>query len=122
VSQESAHILSHIAAFAFCCWMLGHSKYPTSRLKIFRWIRQEVGPFALALVIIRYLTQVYAQADSGALINRNAVIGLALGAVFWLELRKDPDDDERWKRRRRQLGRLVRTATGRLIIAPDGAR
>lgn len=109
-------------------WTFGHSRAAPARIPYVgpfcRWVRQEIGPFAPALVIARYLLVVYADAGRGAggLIDTNAVLGLVAGAVFWWAARNDPDDDDRWKRRRRRLAQVVRSERGRLVVAPATSR
>jgi hypothetical protein len=110
-------ILGCINLVAMIGYMLGHSTLASPRLRSLRRIRQEIKPFVLPIIIIRYLAQVTAQADDGALINTDALLTLTIDVWFWLRYRRD-DDDDRWRRRRREAGRLVRTAAGRLTISP----
>ncbi|GAA2516496.1 hypothetical protein [Winogradskya humida] len=110
MDHNIAAVEYQLATVLFLAWTVGHSRLraPVAALRwlwpVMHHVRQELAPFIAPLIAGRYLARVYAELG-GPLLNEPALIGLAVMGGGWLLYRNDPEDDERWKRRRRRLHR-----------------
>jgi hypothetical protein len=76
-------------------------------------LRAESKPFALPAVIAMYVAVV--AVGKGGWSNN---LTLIIEAACWLYWRKDPDDDDRWKKRRKKVAEQVSVVGGRLQVVP----
>ncbi len=114
-------ILYWSASSAFATWALSSILFktfnlPATRLvRILAGLRAELHPFALAFVVIRYLSDVWLHRSGDPYFNKDAALGLFVMAMIWWNNRHG--DDNRWKRRRkRALARVRVTAAGLRVV------
>jgi hypothetical protein len=76
-------------------------------------LRRELKPIALpSLVLMSALD--FPTGDGGFMSG----VAFGLNLMLWWAYRDDPDDDDRWKRRREQLAAKVAEVGGRLQVVP----
>ena len=75
-------------------------------------MRNELSPLALPALIVAYGAGVVASGGEPPSINR--ILWFAVNVLYWWKTRNDRDDDDRWRRRLRNVGR-VRQVGHRLV-------
>lgn len=86
---------------------------PSDIVEPSRALVAELKPFYLTVVLVRFATE---SALYGAGISPG--FNLALGLASWWAIRRNKDDDDRWKRRRERLASRVAQLGGRLAVVP----
>jgi hypothetical protein len=82
-----------------------------------RFIAAETKPFYLPSVLIYWGTFRFTNDDPGPL-WLNAIF-IAVDLTMWLFFRNhNPDDDDRWKRRRKKVSESIKKVGARLVIVP----
>lgn len=107
-----------ISALLSPVWWLLNWSYTLFRGFGFRFAARpyrELRPFALPLWLVSTGPDLVVHPNWGTR------IAFGFGAVAWLVIRFDKDDDDRWKRRRKRLASKVAEVGGRLQVVPAGS-
>lgn len=75
-------------------------------------VRLELKPFMLPAVLVEHLAETMLHPGESRWFD------LGLNLLGWLAYRNLPDDDDRWKRRRKQAAERVSAVGGRLQVVP----
>ncbi|WP_431881789.1 hypothetical protein [Micromonospora chalcea] len=111
-----------LTTYAVVMWAVAGLIVVTARLegrepaRLARAIYHELRPFYRAIV----LTGVVLDILGGVVLL--GLVYCGVGFWLWSLLRDVDDDDDRWKRRRRNLARKVQVVDGQLTVVPAGAR